>query len=55
MSITPLLEILRSEPMIVSDKNAVHNHVNIITQVEHHIVCYYVGNTEFENIKQDEI
>ena len=55
ISITPLLEILRSESKIVSDKNAARIHVNIITQAGHHIVFDYLNITEIENIKQDEI
>ena len=53
MSIIPLLEILRSESKIVSDKNAARIHINIITQAGHHIVFNYVVITEIENIKQE--
>ena len=55
MSITPLLEILRSEFKIASDKNAASIHVHIITQAGHHIVFDYLNITEIENIKQDEV
>ena len=55
MSIIPLLEMLRSESKIVSDKNAARINVNIITQAGHHIVFDYVVITEIENIKQEEV
>ena len=55
MSIVPLLEILRSDSNIVSDKNAARIHVNIITQAGRHIVFDYVVITKIENIKQEEV
>ena len=53
ISIVLLLEILRSESKIVSDKNATCIHVIIITQAGRHIVFDYVVIPEIDNIKQE--
>ena len=55
MSLLSLLEILRSQPKIVSDENAARIHLNIISQARHRIVYYYIDITLIENIRQKEL
>ena len=55
MSLSSLLEILRSQPKIVSDENAARIQINIISQAGHPIVYDYIDITLIENIKQKEV
>ena len=55
MSLSTLLEILRSQPKIVSDENAARIHLNIISQAGHRIVHDYIDITLIENIQQKEV
>ena len=55
MSLSSLLEILRSQPKIVSDKNAARNYLNNISQAGHRIVYDYIQITLIENIQQKEV
>ena len=48
MSISSLLEILRSHTKIVSDKSAANIHLNIISQTAHQIVPDYICITLIE-------
>ena len=50
MSLSSLLEILRSQPKIVSDENAARIHLNIISQAGHRIVYDYI--TLIKNIQK---
>ena len=45
MSLSSLLEILRSKSKIVSDENAAIIHLNIISQASHLIVYDYIDIT----------
>ena len=55
MSLSSLLEILRSQHKIVSDENAARIHLNIISQARNRIVYDYIDITLFENIEQKEV
>ena len=55
MSLSALLEILRSQPKIVSDENAARIHLNIISQAGHRIVYDYIDITLIKNIQQKEV
>ena len=55
MSLSSLLEILRSQPKIVSDENAARIHLSIISQAGHRIVYDYIHITLIENIQQKEV
>ena len=52
MSLSSLLEILLSQPKIVSEENAARIHLNIISQAGHRIVYDYINVTLIENIHQ---
>ena len=55
MSLSLLLEILRSKSKIVSDENAARIHLNIISQAGHRIVYDYIDVTLIENIQQQKV
>ena len=55
MSLSSLLEILRSKSKIVSNENAAIIHLNIISQAGHRIVYDYIDITLIENIQQKEV
>ena len=52
MSLSSLLQILRSQPKIVSDEKATRIHFNIISQATHRIICDYIDITLIKNIQQ---
>ena len=51
MSLSSLLEILRSKSKIVSDENAAIIQLNIISQAGHRIVYDYIEITLIKNIQ----
>ena len=51
MNISSLLDILRSQTKIVSDKNSARIHCNIISQAGHQIVPDYICITLIEIYK----
>ena len=53
MSLSSLLEILRSQPKIVSDKNAARIHLNIISQAGNRIDYDYIDITLIKNRQQN--
>ena len=55
MSLSSLLEILRSKSKIVSDENAAIIHLNIISQAGHRIGYDYIDITSIEKIQQNEV
>ena len=55
MSLSSLLEILRSQAKIVSDENAARIHLNINFQAGHRIVYDYIYITSIKNIQQKDV